>query len=434
MPTPTNLPQQGAPSIGDEYAPELGNTGYDVQHYMLQFTFDPAQTFVDGAATLNALATFHNLTELSLDFSGYEIEALTVDSAPAEYTRDRGKLIITLPVALFEGQPFTIFIDYQGVPIQTSSRYVPFIHHLGLQFLPGNIYAVNEPDGARYWFPANDHPQDKATFSMEITVPGGFEAISNGVLTRELSNPDSTTYIWEHSSPMATYLATVAVGDYEFLQSTSPNGIPLGHYYFSDLRDPFQQAVSVTGEALDWMGELFGEYPFESFGFVTTRLIRASLETQTMVILSENMLNEETVIHEIAHQWFGNWVSMASWADMWHNEGFAVYVSLMWQTRDNPESLNIFMQNLAAEVDREASTDPLGNLAPQRLFGFDSYQRGALMIHNLRRLVGDDAFFEGLRAYFELYGGGAASRDDFISVMEDKSMMNLDVFFAEWLD
>jgi aminopeptidase N len=125
---------------------------------------------------------------------------------------------------------------------------------------------------------------------------------------------------------------------------------------------------------------------------------------------------------------------MASWADMWHNEGFAVYVSLMWQTRDNPESLNIFMQNLAAEVDREASTDPLGNLAPQRLFGFDSYQRGALMIHNLRRLVGDDAFFEGLRAYFELYGGGAASRDDFISVMEDKSMMNLDVFFAEWLD
>jgi aminopeptidase N len=431
---PTHLPQTGGRSIGDAYAPELGNIGYDVQHYTLQFALDPAHTYVDGTANIQAVATLDNLIELSLDFSGYEIEQLTVDNLPAEYTRARGKFIITLPEPLSKGQSFTIFVDYRGPPIQTGSRYVPFIHHLGLQFLPGNIYAVSEPDGARYWFPSNDHPLDKATFTIEITVPAGLEAISNGVLTREFSNPDRTTYIWEHNSPMATYLATVAVGDYEFLPATSPNGTPIGHYYFADLSEPFQQTVSITGEALDWMGEIFGQYPFESFGFVTARVIRASLETQTMVILSENMLNEETVIHEIAHQWFGDWVSMASWADMWHNEGFAVYISLMWQTRNTPDSLDIFMQNLAATVDREASTDPLGNLPPQRMFGFDSYQRGALMIHNLRRLVGDEAFFNGLRAYFELYGGGAATREEFITVMEDKSRMDLNAFFMEWLD
>ena len=434
LPTPTLLPQTGGRSIGDPYAPELGNTGYDVQHYTLQLVLDPAQTYVDGTATIEAVATLHNLVEMALDFSGYDIQSLTVDGQSAQFTRDRGKLIISLPEPLSEGQTFTIFVDYQGAPIQTGSAYVPFVHHLGLQFLPENIFAVNEPDGAHYWFPSNDHPLDKATFQFEITVPAGLEAISNGILTREESTPDSTTYYWEHESPLAAYLATVVVGNYEYTETTSPNGIPLGYYYFADVRDPFQQAASVTGEAIDWMSEQFGAYPFERFGFVTTRTIRASLETQSMVILSENMLNEETVIHELAHQWFGDWVSMDSWANMWHNEGFAVYVSLMWQTRNNPDSIDIFMQNLAAQVDREASTDPLGNLAPQRLFGFDSYQRGALMIHNLRRTVGEEAFFVGLRAYFEQFGGGTASREEFIAIMEDASGMDLGDFFVEWLD
>ncbi|HLF89082.1 MAG TPA: M1 family metallopeptidase [Anaerolineales bacterium] len=433
-PPPTALPQTGERSIGDFYAPELGNTGYDAQQYTLQLALDPAQTYIDGAATIDAIATLDNLVELSLDFSGYEIESLTVDDQPAEYTRDRGKFIITLPEPLAEGQPFTIFVDYRGAPIQTGSAYVPFIHHLGLQFLPGNIFAVNEPDGAHYWFPCNDHPLDKATFTFEITVPAGLEAISNGVLARELSGEDTTTYIWEHNFPMATYLATVVVGDYEYQETASPSGIPIHYYYFADLHDPFLQTVSITGEAIDWMSEKFGPYPFERFGYISTRVIRHSLETQTMVILSENMLNEETVIHELAHQWFGDWVSMASWADMWHNEGFAVYVSLMWQTRENPDSLDIFMQNLAARVERDASSDPLGNLAPQHLFGFDSYQRGALMLHNLRRMMGDEAFFAGLQAYFEQFGGGAASREDFIGTMEKVSGMDLEAFFEDWLN
>ncbi|HNB51334.1 MAG TPA: M1 family metallopeptidase, partial [Anaerolineales bacterium] len=405
-----------------------------VQHYTLQLALDPAQTYVDGAATIEAIATLHNLIELSLDFSGYDIQTLTVNDQPATYTRDRSKFIIALPTPLAEGQPFTIFIDYQGIPIQTGSEYVPFVHHLGLQFLPENIFAVNEPDGAHYWFPCNDHPLDKATFTFEVTVPEGLEAISHGTLTGETTENGATTYVWDHPFQMATYLATVVVGDYEMQETTSPGGIPIRYYYFADVRDPFLQATSMTGEAIDWMSEQFGPYPFESFGFVTIRLIRASLENQTMVILSENMLNEETVIHELAHQWFGDEVSMASWADMWHNEGFAVYITLIWQTRNNPDSLDIFMQNLAAEVQREASPDSLGNLSTQRLFGFDSYQRGALMIHTLRRTVGDEAFFAGLRLYFERFGGGAASRTDFMNVMKEVSGMDLDSFFDEWLN
>jgi aminopeptidase N len=153
-----------------------------------------------------------------------------------------------------------------------------------------------------------------------------------------------------------------------------------------------------------------------------------------MVLLNEDMLNEETVIHEIAHMWFGNWVTMASWADMWHNEGFAIYLSLMWQTRANPGALNIFMQNLEAEVGREASAEPLGALDRHRLFGFDSYQRGALMIHHLRLEIGDEAFFEALRVYLERFGGGVATREDFIGVFEEVSGQELDDFFVRWLE
>ena len=434
-PSPTPTPSAGGRTAGDPYAPELGNTGYDVQRYTLQLDLDPSRTIIQGTATIEATSILHNLVQISLDFSGFIIDSLTVDGQPASFSRTDEKLIIDLPQPLLAGDPFTIQVVYRGVPIMEASPFVPFINHLGLQFpTTSNLYAVSQPDGAHHWFPANDHPTDKALFRFEITVPAQFTAVANGTLIETLPSGETTTYIWEHAYPMATYLATVAVGEYEMIEDRSPAGVPIRHYVFPDVRQPFLEAADVTGEALDWMSDLFGPYPFESFGFVTTRIIRASLETQSMVILSENMLNEETVVHEIAHQWFGNWVSMESWADMWSNEGFAVYISLMWQTRENPDSLNVFMQNLRAEVGREASLDPLGDLAPHRLFGFDSYQRGALMIHNLRLLVGDQAFFRGLRLYFERFGGGTASREDFKQVMEEASGMELDDFFTEWLE
>jgi aminopeptidase N len=430
----TPPPTWGEPSAGDPYAPTLGNSGYDVQHYHLDLELDPGVTYVRGTTTIQAVSQADNLVGLSLDFSGFDILSLNVDGQPASYSRERGKLSIDLPVPLSSGQNFQIAIAYQGVPIQTGSAYITFIHHLGLQFLGDNLYALNQPDGAHYWFPCNDHPIDKATFSFDIHVPARFTAVANGRLISTQENGDTHTFRWVHDHPMATYLVALSIGEYERIESQSPSGVPIVHYVFPDLKPAFNPPAALTGAALDWMAEMFGPYPFENFGFVTTRVIRFSIESQTRPILAEGMLNEETVIHEIAHSWFGNWVTMESWADMWHNEGFAVYLSLMWQTRDQPEAINIFMQNLEARVERERSPDPLGNLAPSRMLGFDSYQRGALLVHNLRREVGDQAFFEGLRLYFDRFGGGTASRQDFIDVMEEASGIQLDEFFSEWLE
>jgi aminopeptidase N len=286
-------PQPGGRSIGDPYAPELGNTGYDVQHYRLQLALDPAVDHVEGAATIEARADFHGLSELSLDFAGFDVTSVTVNGLLAEFARDGKKLIVTLPELMAEGEPFSLTIAYRGQPLYESSAFVGFVDHLGLTYPDGqSIYALAEPDGARYWFPANDHPRDKATFRFEIVVPQGLTAAANGRLLETTPGvmPDGRPgelFVWEHIGPMAPYLATVAVAQYERLEDSSPNGLPLRHYTFPESREDLQVAASEIGESLDWMAELFGPYPFENFGYVTARVPGGSLETQTLVLLSD---------------------------------------------------------------------------------------------------------------------------------------------------
>ncbi|MGD8585120.1 MAG: M1 family metallopeptidase [Chloroflexota bacterium] len=441
-PTPpvqlTLSPQAGGRSIGDPYAPELGNTGYDVQHYLLQLALDPAVEQVQGAVTIDAVATLHGLSELSLDFAGYEITSITADGLVASFGRENKKLVVALPEALAQGDDFSLTIAYHGQPLYEPSPYIGFVDHLGLTFPDGqSIYVLAEPDGARYWFPANDHPRDKATFRFEIVVPQGLIAAANGRLLESHSGlmPDGRSgqlFVWEHLHPMAPYLATVAVGDYERLEDASPAGVPLRHYTFSEAREELLVAASETGQALDWMAELFGPYPFEAFGFVTARVPGGSLETQTMVILSDAMIGKRTVVHELAHMWFGDWVSLDSWGEMWRNEGFATYVQLMWETRNDPEELELQMAAVESVVEGNDKNYPLNNPPPGLLFELNVYYQGAMAVHALRQEMGDEAFFAGLRAYFERYGGGVASDAQFRAVMEESAGRSLDDYFNTW--
>lgn len=424
----------GSRSIGDPYAPELGNSGYDAQRYTLQLALDPAVENIAGTVSIDAVATIANLAEISLDFVGFDVETVTVATARVDYRREDKKLIVPLPRPLGEGEPFTVTITYQGAPVKEPSPYVGFTEALGLHFV-GNesIYVLSEPDGARYWFPNNDHPRDKATFRFEVTVPEGLTAVANGQLLDVQGGATGQTFIWEHNTLMAPYLAIVAVGVYEGIEDHSPDGVPLRHYVFPHLRPGFETAVAVTGEAMDWMSELFGPYPFEVYGYVTADAPGASLETQTMVLLSTNMVSQSTVIHELAHMWFGNWVSLDSWSEMWRNEGFATYVTLMWQHRDDPEELELEIEAIRAAVAENEPQYPLGNPPSRRLFGFQSYFKGALLVHALREEVGDEAFFAGLRTYFQRYGNGTASDAQFQVVMEEAAGKSLEAFFNEWL-
>ncbi len=435
--TATTAPTNGVGlrSIGDPYMPELGNLGYDVEQYTLRFELDPAVRFIRGEATLVAHSRLDPLSQLSLDFIGFTITALTVDGMPATYSRDARKLIIDLPFAKLAGTSLVIHVAYEGEPQPLSSPYIPAAETLGFNYPgDGTLFAFSEPDGARAWFPANDHPRDKAAFRLELSVPTGLTAVANGRLVAQQELGTQTRFIWEHHYPMAPYLAVVAVGDYVLLESVADNGTPLRHYLFADSVTTFQAYAGINEAALAWMSELFGPYPFETYGYVTVNLPGLSMETQTLVLLSTQMLGKKTMVHEMAHMWFGDWVSLDSWGDMWRNEGFATYVQFMWENRDDPEGLELEMAGVASAVAGNNNDYPLSEPPASSLFGFETYFKGAMLAHALRQEVGDTAFFNGLRAYFARYGGGTASQAQFQAVMEESANKSLDAFFAEWLE
>jgi aminopeptidase N len=428
--------QPGGRSASDPYIPELGNSGYDVQHYTLQLVLDPATEYLEGTTTIEALSTINGLSEISLDFIGYEIGVVTVDGLAVAFERQENKLVIKLPQNLPQGDSFSVVVAYRGTPPSEPSVYLRSIDHLGLHYSgENNLFAISEPDGARYWFPSNDHLQDKANFRFELVVPKGLVAVANGQLKETqagvLPNGEiGELFIWEHNYPMAPYLAVIAAGDYERIEDRSPEGIPLRHYVQPENREAALEAASEIGQAIDWMAELFGPYPFETFGFVTAPVTGRSMETQTMVLLSHDLIGKRTAVHELAHMWFGDWVGLDSWSEMWRKEGFATYVQLMWEYRDDPDGLDVQMATMRSVVEGNDKQYPINNPPPEYLFELNVYFEGALAVHALRREIGDQAFFEGVREYISRYGGKTASDADFQSVMSEAAGRPLDAFFS----
>jgi aminopeptidase N len=434
-------PQSTDPlSAGDPYSPELGNNGYDVLKYNLRLALDPATAFIDAAVTITATSTTQ-IEQVSLDFIGFDIDQVTFLGQPVEYQRQANKLLIELPVVVPSGKEFVLEITYSGEPVTEASAYIPFVSHIGL-IRPDDesLYVASEPDGSRYWFPCNDHPRDKATYRFELTVPDGMTGVANGKLIGQPKavpdafpgGKDGKLYIWEHNYPAATAFVTVAVAKYERLDGRSPKGIPLRSYVFPDQVERFQSYENHIGEMIDWLSDQFGPYPFEEFGYVMVRGLGASLETQTMVVLDEAMLNEETLVHEMAHMWFGDWVSLDSWGDIWRSEGFATYTQFMWAARDKPDQLEQTILGIENFISDNPSGYPLNYPPREEMFGSDSYIKGAVVAHALREKMGDKAFFDGLRAYFKRYGGGVASHAQFQAVMEEAAGIKLDEFFAKW--
>lgn len=436
IPTPTPLPSPtpDTRSLGDPYIPELGNLGYDVQRYTLQLALDPDVVWVRGTAVLEAITTTP-LSELSLDFVGFTVTGVWWETTPASFTRSDAKLIITLPEQAPAALPFRLTIAYEGAPPPTTSPHATFADSLGFVFGgQQTVYTLAEPDGAHAWFPCNNHPRDKALFRFEVTTPLPYTAVANGQLRATLpADAGQQTFIWEHNYPMATYLALVAVGVYERLDDVSPGGIPLRHYIFPEARAEFEPVAATTAVAIDWMSDLFGPYPFEAFGLVMVDGLSLAMETQTMVLVSPELLGKKTAVHELAHMWFGNWVSLDSWSEMWRKEGLATYIELLWRFRGDAAGLEAEMANITSGITTNSRQFSLAAPPPAYLFDYNIYYKGAALLHALRQEMGDEAFFAGLRVYVQSYGGRAASDAQFQAVMEAAVGRSLAPFFAQWL-
>ncbi|MCB0102447.1 MAG: M1 family metallopeptidase [Anaerolineales bacterium] len=434
-------PHAGAPGMGDSYYPNFGNGGYDALHYVLDITIkDVASSELEAVTTIEATAT-QDLMRFNLDFAGFNITSITVNDEAAQFERNAQELTIIPAQMLAEGEEFTVAVTYHGIPSPMISVALPF--PTGWVAYENGIFVLSEPDGSASFYPVNDHPLDKATYTIIVTVPKPWEAAANGVLQSETDNGDSTTYTFTVRDPMASYLTTINVNDFEVETMVSPAGIPIRNYYATSLPDDINKPFARQGEMIDYFSELFGPYPFEVYGsLVMDTEFGAALENQTLSIFGIDMVSpndleesEAVVAHELAHQWFGDSISVADWSDIWLNEGFASYSEALWLEYDyGEEGVNEWVDYYYEDVKNYPEFyPPPGDPAPNDLFNGGVYIRGGLTLHALRLEVGDDAFFEIIRTYYDRYKYSNASTEDFIAVAEEVSGEDLEGFFDAWL-
>jgi aminopeptidase N len=436
--TGTIEPQPGASGLGDSLYPGFGNGGYDAQHYTVDLNVTDVETSaLNGTTTLEAKAT-EDLSRFNLDFIGFAIDGITVNGKPATFSRDGQELTITPAAPLHANDPFTVTVNYSGSPEPITSVAIPV--PTGWVNFEGGSFVLSEPDGAANYYPVNDHPLDKASYTFRVTVPDPYEVAANGILTSTKDNGDTTTYVFEASDPMASYLTTVDISQFNLETGQSANGVPIRNYFAEGISDDLLKPFELQPKMIDFFSTVFGPYPFELYGAVVMNTETGSaLETQTLSIFGLDQLGrsstEETVAHEASHQWFGDSVSVADWSDIWLNESFATYAQGLWiEYTQGHDAFNEWIQGEYDYVSENlADLVPPGEPPADDLFNSGVYDWGALGLQALRLTVGDDSFFDTLKTYYDRYKGGNATTEDFIHVAEALSGQDLSGLFDRWI-
>lgn len=436
--TPTPAPVQGAAGIGDSYYPFLGNGGYDVQNYAIKLDIDPATNAIQGSTTITAKATEY-LSSFDLDIHSLTVQSVNVNDQAARYSRSENKMTITPASPLVNNKTFTVEVAYQGSPELVTPPELGF--PIGwAHSKTGAINVWGEPEAASSWFPDNNHPRDKATYRFEITVPRSWLVAATGSLKDTQEHGDKTTFIWEMKYPMASYLASIDIDQYEIFTQSGPHGIRIRDYYPTEYSSANRIQFNILPAAMAFYEKLFGPYPFDEYGVVVSApdgfctIASTALEGQTMSIHCPNndMASPEVIAHELAHQWFGDSVSLKNWQDIWLKEGFATYAQWLWTTKNDPSG----MKKATRDARTKFHDDPEHSVAAppsNNLYGEESYTGGALVLQALREEVGDETFFKILQMYAEKFRYGVAGTDDFIAVAEEASGKDLKSFFDQWL-
>ncbi|QFZ74143.1 M1 family peptidase [Streptomyces fagopyri] len=431
----SSAPKPGADGIGDPYFPQLGNGGFDARHYDLDVAYNPDTDRLDGRTTLTARAT-QNLSSFDLDLQKLEVTKVEVNGRRADFTRAGDEIRITPRGTLSKGRTFTVTVTYGGVPEALNGPIV-FGSDYGWMKTADGVFVACEPNAASSWFPSSDHPSDKATYDIRIKAPKGLTGVSNGRLISTRDTGAGTVTHWRESRPMATYLATATIGKFDVKSGRTPAGTPI--YVAIDpvlANSNSVDVYAVTAAATDYWSQIFGPYPFEETGAIVDDMPEAgfSLEVQSKPAYSA-VRSESTIVHELAHQWFGDSVSVERWKDIWLNEGFATYAQWLWSEHQGVRSAHDSF--LAGYNTRPADSSFWQTVVadPQRdtMFASAVYQRGAMTLQMLRERIGDSAFFKLLPAWTKLHRYGNANTADFIRLAEKISGQQLDDLFQTWL-
>jgi aminopeptidase N len=435
--------QPGDPGIGDPYFPLEGNGGYDTQHYDLTFSYDPATDRLEGLAVITARAT-QDLSRFDLDLQQLDVDSVTVDLQRASYNRDGQELQITPRHGIREGRTFVVTVRYGGVPQTVVGSPIVFGSPYGFLHTDDGAFMGDEPNVASTWFPVSDHPRDKAAYTFRASVPKGLGVVANGTLKYHLDIGSRSRWVWDEPLPMASYLVTADIGRWNVRQGRTPGGIP--EYVAADPVLPDvngQSAVDFfyeqTAKAADLWVKDFGPYPFDVVGAIADNAtyngaaLGFSLETQTKPVYSA-VRSSNTIAHELAHQWFGDSVSVYSWNNIWLNEGFASFAEFLWGEATGVRTAH---EQFLIDYSRAATSTFWQSVIadPQRDTMFNSavYRRGGMTLQALREKIGDDAFFRILKTWTAKYRYQNATTEDFIALSEQISHQDLSNFFKVWL-
>ena len=427
--------QAGALGAGDPYFPRYGNGGYDVQHYGLAIRYAPSTGVLRGIATIRALAT-QDLSCFSLDLVGLTIRSIEVNGVAAGRSRTNHELIVTPAEPLVADAEFTVVVRYDGVPrpfvLPGTSLPSGF-----LRTTDGFVIA-GEPESAATWFPVNDHPTDPATYTFRVTVPTGLKVVANGLRESKVTNGERTTHVWQAHDPMVSYLTTVAVGNFRMRFDETESGVPIIDAVDPGVGDRADEPLARQRAILSFLEQRLGPYPFESVGAIVTDSPKLSfaLETQTRPIYPGSyMPDTSVVVHELAHQWFGDLIAVDSWRHIWLNEGFATYAEWLWSGHVGDGTPRQFLRDVYDSIgpDHPFWRIVIGDPGPDDLFHGAVYTRGAMTLQALRNRIGDVAFWSTLEAWIETNGFGTGTTEELIALAEQASGQELEDFFDTWL-
>ena len=425
------------------------NPNIDALNYAFRLTLSDATDEIVGEATVDIRFLADGITRVRLDLinQGSDSRGMTVSEVassdgPVTFTHQNDELFITLPAPTRTNQRSQYTVRYRGIPA-TGLIIGPNKHG------DRTFFSDNWPNRARHWLPTIDHPYDKATSELIVTAPNHYQVVSNGLKIEETDLPgDMRLTHWKQSVPIATWLYNLGVARFAVQHVGDHKGKAIQTWvYYQDRDAGFYDFAVPTEQVLDFYGDWVGPYSYEKLANIQSNSVGGGMEAASSIFYGDNSVTGErttrwrnVIIHEIAHQWFGNAVTENDWDHVWLSEGFATYFTLLF--REHQYGRDDFVQGLKQSRDRVRSFyeenphyrivhDNLDDMS--RVTSSQTYQKGGWTLHMLRGVVGDDAFWKGIQDYYRRYRDKNASTDDFRRAMEEASERDLSEFFHQWL-
>ena len=429
-------PHIGADSAGDVYTPQHGNGGYEVESYYLDLKYRVPSNNLRGLAVI-AIRTVQPLEKLSLDLTGLSVTRVLAGGRPVKrFTARRGKLTVTFASRLEAGQSVALEISYGGNPRPTRSAW----GLLGWEELEDGVLVASQPTGASTWFPCNDHPSSKAPYRFQVTTDSPYTVVANGKLISHRVAGSMATWVYQQDEPMASYLATLYIAQAPRIPlEAGSSGVRQSAVVPRNLRSAFDHDFARQHEMVALFERLFGPYPFSDYKvLVTNDELEIPLESQGMSTFGRNHVDgrngaDRLIAHELAHQWFGNSVGLASWQHIWLNEGFACYCEWLWAEHSGTGSTDRLARYYHRKLSALGQDLVLADPGPREMFDDRVYKRGALALHALRLLAGDPAFFDLTREWCQRHALGTVTTAMFVDLVRSRLGDRITEAVQPWL-